>query len=95
MTERQLLAEESNANEIAAEREDFIYLDVLPSTYRALEGLTSRHGWRDLSKYIEPGELLLLIERLKRAVDTDEIFPHGKWATIQRLQDLFDKGFWV
>ena len=81
--------------EVAAERGDFIYLDVLPSTYRALEELSSRHEWRDLSKHMEPGDLLVLIERLKKAVDTEVIFPHGKWATIQRLQDLFDKGFWA
>lgn len=81
--------------EVAAERGDFIYLDVLPSTYRALEDLVSRHDWRSISKYMEPGEMLVLIERLKKATDTEQIFPHGKWATIQRLQDLFEKGFWA
>lgn len=95
MTNSEHVAVLADERKVAAERNDFIHLDVLPSTYRALEELASRQGWRDLSKYVEPGEMLLLIERLKKATDTEQIFPHGKWATIQRLQDLFNKGFWV
>lgn len=85
----------SDEQEIAAERGDFIHLDVLPSTFNALVTLAERHDWRDINRHMEPGEMLVLIERLKKATDTEQIFPHGKWATIQRLQDLFDKGFWA
>jgi len=29
-----------------------------------------------------------IVERLKHANDTEELFPRGKWATIQHLQQL-------
>jgi hypothetical protein len=41
--------------------------------------------------YVELPVALLIIEAAKRAKDLDEWFPHGKWATIQRIQGSVDK----
>ena len=34
---------------------------------------------------------LFIVEVAKRAPDKEEWFPHGKWATIQMLQEKIDK----
>lgn len=85
----------TNEQEVAAEREDFIHLDVFSDTLDTLQSLSSRHGWPEFNRWIDPERLLLLIERLKRTRDSEDVFPHGKWATIQRLQDIFEKEFWA
>lgn len=73
-----------------------IYIKALsPLAYEAIERLSSQQGWPDVYGYISPEQCLLLIERLKYVRDERDIFPNGKWATIQRLQEIFDSYMWV
>lgn len=63
--------------------------------WEALDRLSFERDWPELTRnWWQPENMLLLIERLKGLDDMPERFPHGKWATIQHLQELFDKGFW-
>ena len=41
----------------------------------------------DYPRFVEIQEALLIIEIAKRAEDKAEWFPHGKWATIQALEN--------
>lgn len=43
------------------------------------------------SAYVEPSDALFIIEMAKRAEDREDYFPHGKWATIQAIQERVDK----
>ena len=61
-----------------------------PLTYRALEGLSEQRGWPDMQVYMEPQDVAWLTFRLKYVEDSEEDFPHGKWATIQRLQQMVE-----
>ncbi len=77
---------------------DSIHIGELSSeAYRAIEDHAAEKDWPDtlLRKWIEPAMLLLLIETLKRTDDWPKVFPKGKWATIQRLQELFDDQFTI
>lgn len=67
-----------------------IYLgDLSPDAYRALETLCD-HDWAPIYKYMEPEWVAWLTFRLKYVPDSEEVFPKGKWATIQRLQQMVD-----
>ena len=66
-----------------------------PLAYEAIECLSSQQRWPDIYGYISPEQCLLLIERLKYVQDNEDIFPNGKWATIQRLQEIFDHDMWA
>lgn len=80
---------------VRPEREDAIHLGALsPETFHALKELSEAATWPELHAYVEPEIVLLLIERLKNCGDDDDVFPRGKSATIQRLQDIFAEGFW-
>lgn len=69
-----------------------IYMrDLLPLTYRALQDLSLTRNWADITPYMEPELVAWLIFRLEVESDSDESFPNGKWATIQRLQDMLRK----
>ena len=69
-----------------------IYMKSLsPETYYALEKLRSEFGWVDIYEYMEPELIAYLACRLKFVPDNADYFPKGKWATIQRLQDLVDE----
>lgn len=77
------------------ERGDAIHVASLSrESFRALRELSERREWPELFAWMSPGDTLVLIERLKRAEDTDDDFPKGKWATIQRLQQIFEECFW-
>jgi hypothetical protein len=61
--------------------------------YVAIRELSKRRGWSQVHAWMPPGDYLLLIERLRRTADSEEVFPMGKWATIQRMQEIFDRHF--
>ena len=54
-----------------------------------LTAAIGEHGY-DLG-FVEPGLALLVIEAAKRAEDRDEWFPHGKWATMQAMQERTER----
>lgn len=77
------------------ERGDSIHIGALSRpAFLSLRELSEQREWPALYEWMEPGDVLVLIERLKRTEDTENNFPSGKWATIQRLQDIFERGFW-
>ena len=59
-----------------------------PDTYRAFESLAIRREWEWFQPCIEPQWACWLIEILKQSDDDAELFPHGKWATIQYMQGM-------
>lgn len=69
---------------------DFVDLSQLnPTTWYALEQYAVRHGYDEwLRKFIQPQWAAWLIVLLKVEQDTEELFPSGKWATIQRLEQM-------
>jgi len=62
-----------------------------PDVYKALENLCFRKGWPSIFGFMESEVVAPLFFRLKYIPDDEVSFPRGKWATIQRLQDLLDK----
>ena len=68
-----------------------IHMRILsPDAYRALEGLISDRQWSDLYDWMEPEIVAWLVWRLKFVEDSEVYFPRGKWATIQRIEQLLD-----
>lgn len=66
-----------------------IYIGALsPMTYDALDALGAERNWSPLFKWIEPETCAWLVERLKHVPDSPDVFPNGKWATIQRLEEM-------
>ena len=66
-----------------------IHMKQLSSeTYRALEFLSCKRNWPDIQAYMEPELIAWLAFKLEREDDDEVYFPKGKWATIQRLQDM-------
>ena len=59
-----------------------------PDTYAALEYISANYGWPDIHGYAEPEAVAWLAYRLEFVPDNEKMFPRGKWATIQRLQEL-------
>lgn len=57
-------------------------------SYEAIEKFARRRGYEWYQPVMEPQWVAWLIEILKQSEDIPELFPHGKWATIQRLQNL-------
>jgi hypothetical protein len=77
---------------------DTIHIGELSKeAYRAIEEYAAEQDLPDtlVRKWIEPASLLLLIEILKRTEDSVKVFPKGKSATIQHLQDMFDHQFTI
>jgi hypothetical protein len=69
-----------------------IYMrDLSPLTYQALQHLTSVRDWAEIQPYMEPELVAWLVYRLEVEPDHEDYFPSGKWATIQRLQDMLRK----
>jgi hypothetical protein len=73
---------------------DAIHVALRADSLRSIRELAEKKEWPAVSAWMEPEAVLLLIERLKRAGDCEDTFPAGKWATIQRLRDIFERGFW-
>ena len=70
---------------------NFIELSRLsPATKYAFEQYAERYYYNDswLKSFMEPQWFAWLIELLKAEPDAEELFPNGKWATIQRMQEL-------
>ncbi len=71
---------------------------LLSANRKVIEGLNAMsqdmlgivNGYID-SAYVEVPIALLLIEVAKRAEDRADFFPHGKWATIQAIQDRVNR----
>lgn len=67
---------------------------LLSANRKVIEGLNAMsqsmlgvvNGYLD-SAYVEAPIALFLIEVAKRAEDREDYFPHGKWATIQAIQE--------
>ena len=59
-----------------------------PETYAALESLSSERQWADIHEWMEPEAVAWLAYRLELAPDNETTFPKGKWATIQRIQQM-------
>jgi hypothetical protein len=58
-------------------------------SFRAFERWGEEHGYEEwLRSWIQPQWAAWLVFLLQAEPDTPELFPHGKWATIQRLQEL-------
>lgn len=69
---------------------DLIEVGHLSGTVYGLEQMmeaTSNDFIDVVRSWMEVPQVLLLIELAKRAPDTKEFFPHGKWATIQAIQE--------
>lgn len=64
--------------------------DLKPDTAMGLQGIADAHGWGDIQVWMSPEQVAWLTYRLKHVEDKPEWFPHGKWATIQRLQAMVD-----
>lgn len=62
---------------------------LLPDTAQAIRDYYQRSDWEELFDLISPETAALMFFRLRKA--SDEIFPHGKWATIQRLESLIEE----
>jgi hypothetical protein len=68
-----------------AEESGLVYLSVLPATWDALEKYAEKHDYCEwFRRYTQPQWAAWLIFLLKAEPDLKELFPHGKWATIQR-----------
>lgn len=68
-----------------------IHMRVLsPDVYSALERLIADRQWAELYDWMEPESVAWLVWRLKFVDDTDLYFPRGKWATIQRIEQLLN-----
>lgn len=61
-----------------------------PETYSAMEQLCEKRFWAPIYEYMEPEHVAWLAVKLAHVSDDPATFPKGKWATIQRIQDLVD-----
>jgi len=46
---------------------------------------------QDFNRIEQPERMAWIVLLLKKMLNTDEIFPHGKWATIQSIENQLDK----
>lgn len=72
---------------------DSILLSSSPSVLRGLVDMMAEAlGPNDyVHSYVNVEVALLVIEASKRSKDCHEWFPHGKWATIQSIQEVTNK----
>lgn len=61
---------------------------LTPDTYLALQEISDKRQWPDVHGWIEPEQAAWLTFRLAYVPDAE--FARGKWATIQRLQQMLD-----
>lgn len=57
-----------------------------PRAYNALQQFCNYMDWRPVEPWMDCEHVAWLMEQLKHAPDTVEIFPLGKWAMVQWLQ---------
>lgn len=55
-------------------------------SYPDWERYARRRDYEWFQPQMEPQWVAWWVEILKQSEDTPELFPHGKWASIQRLQ---------
>jgi hypothetical protein len=74
---------------------DLVYAGALSElTRRALRDYSLAHDydeWLEDRAWIEPRWFAWLVALLKEETDTPELFPKGKWATIQRMEELLSE----
>ena len=87
---REGVVERSHRLTALREANDMIYLDrFLSSTRESLARYFSDHA--DFSGSMIAGETAAwLWFKLRQEPDSEELFPHGKWATLQRFEELLD-----
>jgi hypothetical protein len=59
-----------------------------PDTYAALSKLCVERDWVELQPFMQAEVVSWLGYLLEQVADDEDVFPAGKWATIQRLQDM-------
>lgn len=80
---------------VRPERNDHIHVGSLsPLAFDSLSKLAEAAEWHPVQTWMPPELVLLFIERLKHTKDDGDVFPKWKWATIQRLEQLFADGMW-
>ena len=67
-------------------KDDLIHVGGLLS-WSAIRNFGSIRGYEWIQAWMEPQWVAWLTEILKQSDDDPLLFPHGKWATIQHLQD--------
>ena len=72
-------------------RDDPAGLSALRRVKRSPASPAMRHGY--VATFAEVPVALFIIEVAKRAMDCKDWFPHGKWATIQAIQNRVEKKF--
>ena len=70
---------------------DSMRLDVTRKSFGAIKRLSVEQGWPELNPWIEPEQAALLFCRLRNTPDSQDTFPTGKWATIQRIEGLLEE----
>ncbi len=61
---------------------------------RAIEQYYFARQWEDVEhSWITLESAAVMFFRLRAADDTPELFPHGKWATVQALEDQIEQAF--
>jgi hypothetical protein len=75
---------------------DMVHLGGLSyETRRAIESYSSAHGYDEMigdRLWLSLHNFAWLVAMLSAETDTPELFPKGKWATLQRLQVLMHEG---
>jgi hypothetical protein len=74
---------------------EMVYFGALSElTRRALRAYSDQHGfdeWLEERHWIDARWAAWLIALLKAEADDPELFPKGKWATIQRMEELLNE----
>jgi len=70
---------------------DLVHIGSMLS-FQALQRFAEDRDYEEwFHSWIEPHWLAWLIALLKECYDTPELFPHGKWATIQHMEALLSE----
>ena len=60
-------------------------------TQRAISEALEESGWDVGKSWIDLSTCAAIFFLLKYSPDDPELFPKGKWATLQRLEELIEK----
>lgn len=63
-----------------SDESDFVYVEALK--------YDTKRAWGLDNTYLSQVDAAWLFFRLRETPDTSEVFPHGKWASIQHLEEL-------